>query len=183
MSRDWNQHYSDPAHVHLTADPMLIQAAEWLAPGRALDLACGPGRHALYLARLGWHVTAVDSSTVAIRLLREQAGGLDLDARVADLERGEFVIAPAAYDLVCDFFFLDRRLLAPLREGVRPGGLFAGAIPLWQEGCLESPRDPQFLLQSGELRTLFDGWKILFYSESCDAGRTRPTARILARRA
>jgi SAM-dependent methyltransferase len=183
VPRNWDQHFADPAHVDLAADPLLIQAADMLAPGRALDLACGPGRHALYLARLGWHVTAVDSSSVAIGLLRAQAAGLSIDAHLADLEHGEFAIAPNTYRLICDFLYLQRDLFPQIREGVHPGGVFAGAIHLFQEGCSETPHNPDFLLHPGELRSFFDGWKVLFYSEGGDPGRSRRTARIIARRA
>jgi SAM-dependent methyltransferase len=195
VPRNWNQHYAAlasrphyPSHAD-SADPLLIQAAEMLPPGRALDLACGPGRHALYLARLGWRVTAVDSSAVAIGLLRAQAAGLPLDAHLADLERGEFAIAPNTYKLICDFLYLQRSLFPQIREGVHPGGIFAGAIHLFEAGCQATPRNPDFLLQPGELRSLFDGWKVLFYSEGgrySEGGeqrRPRRTARIIARRA
>ena len=183
MPRNWDQHFSDPANINSSPDPLLIQAVEMLPPGQALDLACGPGRHALYLARLGWHVTAVDSSAVAISLLRANANGLPIDARLADLARGEFAIAPDSYQLVCDFHYLQRDLFPQIRQGIHPGGIFAGAIHLFQEGCTETPCNPDFLLQPGELRGLFDGWKVLYYSEGGDPGRTRRAARIIARRA
>ena len=153
MPRDWDQYYADPAHLNLTPVPLLVEVADLLPPGDALDLACGPGRHALHLARLGWRVTAVDSSAVAIKLLRERAAGLPIDAIRADLERGEFRIAPGAYDLVCDFLYLQRDLFPEIREGIRPGSVFAGTIRL----------DGSFRLGPGELRAEFETWKILFY--------------------
>jgi SAM-dependent methyltransferase len=183
VPRDWDQHYSDSANIHFAADPLLIQAAEMLAPGRALDLACGPGRHAIYLARLGWHVTAVDSSAVAIGLLRAQSAGLAIDPRLGDLARGEFNILPNTYRLICDFHYLQRDLFPHIREGVHPGGVFAGAIHLVQEGCTATPCNPDYLLHPGELRGIFDGWKVLFYSEGGEPGRSRRSARIIARRA
>ena len=183
MPRNWDQHFADPSYVNSTADPLLIHAAEMLPPGRALDLACGLGRHALYLARLGWRVTAVDSSAVAIRLLRTQSTGLPIDTHFADLERGHFAILPDSYELTCDFLYLQRNLFPQIREGVHPGGIFAGAIHIFQEGCSATPCNPNFLLQPGELRSFFDGWKVLFYSEGGDPGRSRRTARIIARRA
>ncbi|HXA49313.1 MAG TPA: methyltransferase domain-containing protein [Candidatus Acidoferrum sp.] len=165
MPRDWNALYADPQYSAAPPDPLLIELAEGLAPGRALDLACGTGRHALYLARLGWRVTAVDAAPAAIDRLRREAPGID--AQVADLERGEYTIEPASFDLICDFLYLQRDLFAAIREGVRPGGVFAGAINLHSS----------FALDSGELRDEFMGWKIPYYSESGGV------ARIIARRA
>ena len=151
--------------------PLLVEIAGLLPPGRALDLACGTGRHALHLARLGWQVTAVDISPEAIRELRQDGEpNLAIDARVANLQTHEFTIEPNAYDLICDFYYLQRDLFPQIREGVRPGGAVAAAIHL----------TGRFALNSGELRTVFAGWKILYYSEPQSP---RPTAQIIARRA
>jgi len=148
-------------------------------PGRALDLACGAGRHALYLAGLGWDVEAVDSSPTAMRLLRGRAAaaGLRIDTRIADLETGAFAIEPAGYDLICDFFYLQRDLFPQIRGGVRPGGIVAAEIHLRDE------QPHRFVLEPGELRREFEGWKILYYSEAVRPGQSRPSAAILARRA
>src|SRR4051794_41834322 len=101
------------------------------------------------------------------------ASGLSIDARVADLERREFTIEANAYDLICDFHYLQRDLFPDIREGVRPGGVAVAAIHL--EGS--------FALRPGELREEFAGWKILYYSEGAEPGRSRRSARIIARRA
>jgi tellurite methyltransferase len=179
VPRDWEQHYAQAENLDLTPSPLVVEAAELIAPGRALDLACGSGRNALYLAGLGWTVVAVDSSPAAIRVLRARsdAAGLPIEARVADLEAGAFAIEARAYDLICDFFYLQYDLFPPIREGVRPGGLFAAQIHL---------RDDQphrFVLEPGELRRFMKGWTILHYSEAVRAGHNRPSASILARRA
>jgi SAM-dependent methyltransferase len=166
VPRDWEQYYADPHHLDLTPEPMLVEAAGLLPPGAALDLACGAGRNALHLAQLGWKVVAVDSSANAIRALKERARGLPVEIRRADLERGEFTIAPNSYNLVCDFLYLQRDLFPQLREGVRPGGLFLGSFRL----------SGTFGLKPGELRAEFPDWKILFYSET-------DSARIMARKA
>jgi tellurite methyltransferase len=154
-----------------TPSRLLVQVVDLLPPGRALDLACGHGRNALYLADLGWQVTAVDSNPAAIAALH--AAAPSIDARIADLERHEFAIEPAAYDLICDFYYLQRDLFPEIRTGVRPGGMFAGTILL----------TGTYALDSGELRTVFAGWKILYYSESPDPSHPRPSASIIARRA
>lgn len=178
MPRDWDQHYADAANLDFTPAPLLVQAAELLPPGRALDLASGPGRNALFLAQLGWQVEAVDSSEVAIRSLRDRARGLAVQARLADLERGEFAIAPDAYDLICDFYYLQRDLFPQIRAGVRPGGTLVAAIHLFEPG-----HTAVFALGPGELRAEFEGWKILFYSEAREHGRSRASAQIIARKA
>ena len=167
MPRNWDEHYRDPAHIDLTPDPLLVEAAAWLPPGDALDLACGPGRHALYLARLGWRVTAVDASPVALAALRRRARHLAIDLHRADLARDEFLIAPESCDLICDFLYLQRSLFPAIRAGVRPGGTFLGALRL----------DGSFRVEPGELRCAFAGWKIVYYSESGGL------ARIIARNA
>ncbi len=176
LARDWNAYYSAPDYTELPADALLVEVAEQLPPGRALDLACGSGRHAAYLARLGWRVTAVDAAPEGIARLRRAVP--DVDARVADLERGEFAIEAAAFDLICDFYYLQRSLFPAIRDGVRPGGAFTGAIHL-----LEPGRNPDFSMVPGELRGEFAGWKIPYYAEGGEPGRRRRSARIIARRA
>ncbi len=68
-----------------------------LPPGRALDLAAGEGRNAIWLAGRGWHVTALDFSAVALDKARELAGGTEVEWVHADATRWR---RPAAYDLV-----------------------------------------------------------------------------------
>jgi SAM-dependent methyltransferase len=171
MSRNWDEHYADAANIESAPEPLLVQVADLLPAGKALDLACGPGRNALYLAGLGWRVTAVDRSTTALGWLRQRAAGLEIDIRQADLERGEFAIAPDSYDLICDILYLQRDMFDSIRDGLRPGGIFAGAIPL-----LRPERNSPFRIAPGELRREFESWKILYYSETA-------AARILARKA
>src|SRR5262249_23113517 len=107
---DWDERYRKGEHADTAPDRLLVQALEALRPGLAPDLACGAGRHAVFLAEQGWEVTAVDASNVAIEITsrRAQERGVSIDARVADLEQNEFVIEPAAFDLICDFYYLQR---------------------------------------------------------------------------
>jgi hypothetical protein len=106
-----------------------------------------------------------------------------VDARVADLEAGSFAIEPGAFDLICDFFYLQRNLFPQIREGVCPGGTFAGEIHLADSSSTGPPHNPAFLLRPEELRAEFAGWKILYYSEAREPGQSRSAARIIARRA
>ena len=99
----WNERYRlrERAAEDLDAAPtsLVVATAAKLVPGKALDLACGRGRNALWLAEHGWEVTAVDGAHVAIEILRTRAleRGLKINAVVADLENGEFEIEPCSH--------------------------------------------------------------------------------------
>lgn len=168
-----------------------MRAVHGLAPGLALDLACGAGRHALFLASLGWRVVAVDGSAAALDLLDETSRrrGLErfIEGRLADLESRPpgFRIGPAAYDLICDFYFLERELFEPVRAGVRPGGLFVAAIHV-ADPAGPPVGNPAFKVAPGELEALVRGWgwEILHASEgpARDHGHAQATAELVARR-
>ena len=100
-ARAWDDRYLDPERISRT-DPnqFVVESVSGLAPGRALDLACGEGRNSLWLAGLGWEVTGVDWSEVAIGRARERSAeqGLDVTWQRQDL----FAWTPPeqAFDLV-----------------------------------------------------------------------------------
>lgn len=186
---DWDERYRRGEHATTEPHQLLVRVTENLAPGSALDIACGAGRHALYLAGRGWQVTCVDASRVGIELTKERARvrHLSLKTYVADLERGEFKPAENAYDLVCDFYYLQRDLFPRLRAAVRPGGLFVAAIHMVDTSPDVRPMNPDFLLEPGELRAVFDDWQIEHYHETPlhdrDPGEhTRRTAEIIAKK-
>lgn len=164
--------------------PLVVEFAGRLNPGRALDVACGVGRHALYLARRGWQVTAVDSSKVAIETLTNRARefGLQIDARLADLETGEFVIEPGSYDLIVNCCYLQRELFPAIKAGVRVGGAAIAVIAMVDDDPELKEMNPAFLLQSGELRAQFDDWELLHYVEIKPAAGKRAMTEIVARR-
>lgn len=191
---NWDERYRSGEHTTKEPSPLLIKAVKDLKPGRALDLACGVGRHAIYLAEQGWQVTAVDSSRVGIKILHQRARITaerslatyvdQIDAVVADLERHEFQIEPAAYDLVCDFYYLQRDLFPSIHAGMKPGGVFTGAIHLNDGNPAAKPHNPEFLLGSGELKALFSDWEITYYQEgpSDEGGHHHDTAYLIARK-
>jgi SAM-dependent methyltransferase len=122
----WNERYRSGELGPAYPSPLLVEVADRLAPGQALDLACGAGRNALFLAQHGWSVVAIDGSAVAIDVVRS----LDprIDARVLDLEREPLDFEDDSFDLVCLINFLHRPLFAEARRLVRPGGAIITAI-------------------------------------------------------
>jgi tellurite methyltransferase len=176
---EWDQRYRAGEQVFETPAPLVVKFTRDLAPGAALDLACGPGRNSLYLARLGWRVTAVDGSAVAVELLR--AGNPSIDARVVDLEAGEFEVTPAAFDLVLSCYYLQRSLIALIKAGLRPGGLLIMIVHL---ADADQPRGTHTRAYPGELRAFFEGWRILHYREGepGESGHRHAVAELVAQK-
>jgi tellurite methyltransferase len=160
---------------------LLVEVAEKLAPGTAIDLACGTGRNALYLAERGWAVTAVDGSEKAIEVvqMRSAVGGLNVHTKVADLTAPSFTMPPEAFDLILIAYYLQRDLFAKVKAAVRPGGVVVAIAhtPEPDEKWSEKRAAP------GELRRFFDGWEYLWDYEgpSRDPAHRRPVAEIAAR--
>ncbi len=181
---DWNERYRQGERVNDEPHPLVVEFASELKPGRALDLACGVGRHAIWLAERGWRVTAVDRSRVAIENLRQRASekGLVIDSRVADLERGEFIIEPDAYDLILNCCYLQRDLFPAIKAGARVGGVVIAVIAMVDDDPGVKPMNPAFLLKPGELRAEFEGWGLLRDFEGQREGdeRRRAMAEIVA---
>ncbi len=173
----WEQRYRAQEEAADSAPHLLlVETASSLAPGRALDLACGTGRNALWLARHGWSVTAVDGSPTAIEILRRRAAGLRIETQIADLENSGFAIAPASYDLIAICYYLQRNLFEPAKQGLAPGGIIIAIALLSEPG-----KDNSFRVEPGELRRYFDGWEILHYREGRDPWQHN-TAEIVARK-
>jgi SAM-dependent methyltransferase len=185
----WNQRYQQDGYDFAPATWLtaLEAAIRPRRPGsRALDLASGVGRHALWLAQLGYRVDAWDISDVARDLLRAElnrraiAGQpLAVEFHRVDLEHAPY--PPAAFDLILDAHYLERALFASLCRALRPGGLLIVHTFLYTPGGPTTARlsNPAYALQPGELqRTFGNDLEILDHSEN---PRTEE-AHLLARR-
>jgi SAM-dependent methyltransferase len=161
---------------------LVVETAEKLAPGTAIDLACGAGRHALYLAERGWAVTAVDGSKKAIEIARVRAAdrGLEVHTEVADLTAPSFTMHPDTFDLVLIAYYLQRDLFAKIKTAIRPGGVVVAIAHTPEPGEQWSEKRAA----PGELRGFFNDWELLWEYEgpSRDPAHRRPVAEIVARR-
>ena len=98
--------------------PELLNALSEIQPGRALDLACGSGRHARWLIERGWEVTAIDVAAIDIP---------GVHFIQADLERHEYRIESDMWDLIVCWLYWQPDLLLEIARGVREGGIVAMA--------------------------------------------------------
>ena len=149
-------------------EPFVIEMMPRLrAYGRVLDVAAGRGRHSVALAQAGMQVVAVDYSEVAVGALMASARekGLGIEAVVADLEAQPLPFRPGSFDLVLNVNFLDRKLIDLLKDALRPGGVLLFATFLTKHAEIGEPKDPRFLLRTGELRELMGGLEVTVYRE------------------
>ncbi len=125
---DWDRRYADDTRTFSSEpNPLLAELASPLVAGRALDLAAGAGRNALWLAQRGWQVTAVDFSRVGLERASSRASeaGLELDCVHADLY--DYRPQAAAFDLVLIAYMhpqphMRAAVFAAAAEAVAPGG-------------------------------------------------------------
>ncbi len=179
----WDERYRAGAFADRLHPSALLQ--RWmhrLPHGRALDLACGAGRNALFLARNGFEVTGVDISSEGLKRARAsaRAEGLVIDWQRQDLDDGLRVAHE--FEVVCLFRYLNRKLLRGLAGLLAPGGMLVveehlAVDPASLQAPLAGPSNPDFRIEPGELRSFATTLDVL---ESQEDIVTDPDGRCVA---
>ncbi|MCG8037925.1 MAG: methyltransferase domain-containing protein [Candidatus Thiodiazotropha taylori] len=162
----WDQRYADAEKVARPAEVLLSNAHLLPEQGSALDLACGLGGNALFLAQRGFTVEAWDLSSVAIQRLAQGAGQLKLNnlhARVRDVESQP--PQTEQFDVIVVSYFLERSLIPTLIQALKPGGLVFYQTFTRQAVSSEGPQNPAFRLADQELLQLFSQLQVRVYRE------------------
>jgi tellurite methyltransferase len=183
----WNERYTQGFQPFPQAPARwLVEHRELLGGGgRALDVACGDGRNALYLAQRGYEVDAIDASDVAIDALRAAARERDLAIypRVVDLEREPLPAGP--YDVIVTMNFLQRDLFGALQDALAPGGLlFYETFGQAHVTQLGRSFNPAYLLEEGELLRAFCDLEVIDHFDGVAerSGDPRGVGAVVARR-
>jgi SAM-dependent methyltransferase len=159
------------AAEHATQKPSrflkeIFEADSWLLPkGRALDIATGKGRNAIFLAERGFQVVGIDIAPVALetarRISREKS--LAIDWQEADLER--FDLPQGDYDLVLNLNYLQRSLVPQIKKTLKPGGWVIFETYLTDQSKIGHVTNPAYLLLHNELLDFFRDFRVLYYRE------------------
>lgn len=188
---DWDERFRRGEHAAAEVDPVIALSKKYwpLLPGdqgdrkpRALDIASGAGRHAVYLALQGFDVTAVDISSEALSRVTERAASQNasVETRQMDLENGEADFGESLYDLVAVFFYLHRPLFPALRRAIRPGGIIVyKTYSVDQLRYPGRPRHRMHMLEHNELLREFSDFRVLRYEEEWDG---KGTASLIAQK-
>lgn len=177
----WDQVYDQEGYVY-GKEPaeVLIENVDILPVGRALDIAMGEGRNAVFLAKKGFVVDGVDLSEVALRKAKRLAkeSKVEIVTTVADLNT--YSIKPETYEVILNIQYLQRSLIPQIKRGLKRGG-----VVVFENQTLDQLSLPNssgirrdYLLQAGELKELFKEFKILHYSEKNDGKQA--VARLVA---
>ena len=157
---DWDSRYAGSELLWTAeANRFLVAEASGLTPGKALDLACGEGRNAVWLAERGWTVRGVDFSGVALAKAKKLAEARGVDAEWVHADLLEYEPEPAASDLVVVLYLqlpaAERRTIVRRAAGaLAPGGVLL--IVAHDSSNLEhgwgGPQDPAVLYSAADVR-------------------------------
>jgi SAM-dependent methyltransferase len=173
----WDLKYEQGLPSLVQADPFFISAygqfVDQYFPnaGVALDLACGLGRHALWLASRHWRVSGIDVSDVAIGKFSQAALGLNVKIDLFIGDAAEYKFEPTRFDLVVLFYHLDRSLFPKMVSALKPGGLLICKMSLqWDPdgGLTGVSANP---LGRNELPLLVPELHLLYHEERPVRGR------------
>jgi SAM-dependent methyltransferase len=186
LDRDkWNQRYTEDSQRKNNPVSLLREWLPKLRVGKALDVACGAGRNAIFLAQGGFRVDALDISPVGLELARREAErlGLEIDWIEQDLDQPfDF---DTDYDLIVVLWYVNLPLIARLCDCLAPGGYLLCEEHLVTERQVVGPTDKRFRVAPGALREAVAGLEIELYEESVVediAGEPLASARVVARR-
>lgn len=166
----WQRKYAEGSYGGRSHPTRLL--VDWLpglpvsAGARALDLACGAGRNALYLAARGYRVDAMDISATALARGAAKAAetGVEVDWIEVDLDRVE--LAAGRYDLIVVARYVNRGLCGALVDALRDGGYLLYEQHLQTDQPVGGPTSRDFRLRPGELLEMFSALRVLYYREA-----------------
>lgn len=179
----WDRTYNRKDYV-FGKEPaaFLVKHVDKLPKGRALDIAMGEGRHAVYLAKKGFQVEGVDISDVGIRKAQKLAAENGVKIKAVNADLNKYRIQPNSYAVILNFYYLQRSLFPQIVAGLKKGGVL-----VFETNTMEHLKNPagkdfekEYLLEDGELKRAFAELEILHYEETNDGKNA--VASLVARK-
>lgn len=187
--KTWNQRYQEGFYADRMHPTRLLEnnlAA--LAPGRALDIACGAGRNARFLAKEGYTVVGVDVSDVALEQAKEAAAAEDLDITYIQHDLDIPLPPLGKFDLISIIRYVNRPLLQQIHQFLSPGGNLVIELHLkydLDDRPLAGPTAPEHRMADHELSSLVTGVEVEYAFEGLiidPDGREAAITQLIGRR-
>lgn len=179
----WNQRYRQPRYASISEPRAFLVQQERFLPnqGLALDIAMGLGANAGFLLEHGLKVVGVDISEDAAQSAKKRLPALDVI--IADLTK--FYLPTEKFDVILNFYYLQRDLWPEIRRALVPGGLLIAETMTVEMLQVQPEIDSKYLLNPGELHQAFGDWEVLDEREGWETsrqGHPRATASIAVRK-
>ncbi len=160
----WDKKYRNN-HPIPSKVPDVVEKYSLLSKGKkALDIACGTGRNAKFLAGQGFEVDALDISPVALESLKDIP---NINTKEVDFD--SYVLKENSYDLIVCTYYLNRSLFPQIENALKEDGLFIFETFMHHPDNTKVPSNRTFLLEDGELEITFDDrYQILHLQEFMD---------------
>lgn len=178
----WDAKYADPQFAPREPSAVLVSLERFLPrQGRAIDVAGGAGRNAIWLAQRGLDVTIADVSRVGLEQSQQRAAeaGVMIRTLCTDLAEQPFPSGP--WDLIVSCRYLQRPLFKSYPQALAAGGTLVVIQPTKTNLQRHEKPPPDFLLEDGELPRLVTGLSIVHYEEGWLADE-RHDAVVVARK-
>jgi SAM-dependent methyltransferase len=164
----WDTIYRDQQHLpYPSPDPLLLESVPpVVGEQRALDVACGLGQNGLWLAGQGYTVDLMDVSRVALARARAEMAIRNLrSVNLLQTDLDDLELDDEIYDLICVFRYLKRDFFGQIRGAMRPGGRVIYETFNLRYLEVVPGFNAAFLLEPGELATVFSHWQIIRSSD------------------
>ncbi len=182
QAQEWDERYLSSGHNLASPRAFLMEVLPQLPPlGWGLDVAMGEGHNANLLVEHGLQVLGVDFSMVALRKAKNRYPKVV----TALVNIPEIHLLPGCFDVILNFWFLDRKMFPLYQQYLKPGGYLVLETMRFDPDRDQSHLRSEYLLQPGELLQSFSGWEFLVYDENVltnAKGKQQLAVQMLARK-
>lgn len=182
----WNKRYAEDSYRKGNPVTLLENWIEHVPAGKAIDIACGAGRNALFMAQAGFDVDAIDIAAEGLKQGRQnsETQGLNINWIEHDLDRPYNF--DTDYQLIVVMWYVNLALISRLFDCLAPGGYLICEEHLLSDCDVVGPANPHFRVAPGKLREAVSSLDIIFYEEKIetnDDGGQIASARVVAKKA
>ena len=181
----WNQRYAEDSYRKSNPVSLLSEWLPRVPPGKALDVACGAGRNAFFMAEAGYRVDAIDISHQGLKLAAHKAAENGLDVNWIEHDLDQPFVFDRDYNLIVVLWYVNLPLIEQLCDCLAPGAYLLCEEHLRSDAEVIGPGNPDFRVSPGSLRAAVSTLDLLLYQESVEPipeGGHIASARVVARK-